>query len=90
MRGRITGPLARGARITVKRRVSGARWEVVKRFAMPSDGRFRVTIHHPRGASSAVFRMQTTVGARNRSARPKPTFILLPTWRADASDEPAA
>ena len=76
LHGRVTGPLARRARITVKRRVSCGRWEVVKRFAVPGDGRFRVNIPHAHGATSAVFRMQTTVGARNRSGRPKPTFTL--------------
>lgn len=76
MHGRVTGRLARGARITVKRRVSCGRWEVVKRFAMPRNGRFRVTIPHADGASSSVFRMQTTVGARNRNGRLKPTFTL--------------
>jgi hypothetical protein len=76
MRGRVTGPLARGARITVKRRLSCKRWKVVKRFAMPRDGRFRVTIPHARGATSAVFRMQTTVGARDHRGGPKPTFTL--------------
>jgi hypothetical protein len=77
MHGRVTGPRARPAsRITVKRRVSCGRWTVVKRFVMPRGGRFRVTIPHARGASSAVFRMQTTVGARNRRGRPKPTFTL--------------
>ena len=76
MRGRVTGPLARGARITVKRRLSCRRWKVVKRFAMPSDGRFRVTIPQARGAASSVFRLQTTVGAGDGSGRPKPTFTL--------------
>jgi hypothetical protein len=76
MHGRVTGPLARSARIIVKRRVSCSRWEVAKRFAMPRNGRFRVTIPHANGATSAVFRMQTTVGARNPNGRPKPTFTL--------------
>jgi hypothetical protein len=76
MHGRVTGPLARRARITVKRRVACGRWTVVKRFAMPRNGRFRVTIPHARGATSAVFRMQTTVGALDRPSRPKPTFTL--------------
>jgi hypothetical protein len=76
MQGRVTGPLAQRARITVKRRVSCGRWKVVKRFAMPRNGRFKVTIPRVRGATSAVFRMQTTVGARNPNGRPKPTFTL--------------
>lgn len=76
IRGRVVGPLARRARITVKRRVSCGQWKVVKRFAMPGKGRFRVTIPPARGATSAVFRLQTTVGARNPRGRPKPTFTL--------------
>ena len=76
LQGRVTGRLARRARITVKRRVSCGRWKVVKRLAMPSNGRFRITIPHAHGATSSVFRLQTTVGARNRNGRPKPTFTL--------------
>jgi hypothetical protein len=76
MRGRVTGPRWRRARITVKRRLSCGRWKVVKRLAMTRSGRFRVTIPHARGASSAVFRMQTTVSALDRTGRPEPTFTL--------------
>jgi hypothetical protein len=76
MRGRVIGPLARRARIVVTRRVSCRRWKVVKRFAMPRNGRFRITIPHTRGASSAVFRMRTTVGASDGRSGRKPTFTL--------------
>jgi hypothetical protein len=74
--GRATGPLAQRARITVKRRLSCKRWAVVKRFAMPRNGRFRITIPHARGAASSVFRLQTLVSAADGSGRPKPTFTL--------------
>jgi hypothetical protein len=76
IRGRLTGPLARGTSITVKRRLSCSRWTVVKRIAMPRGRRFRVTIPAVRGAASSVLRLQTTVAALDRSGRRKPTFTL--------------
>jgi hypothetical protein len=73
IRGRVTGPLARGASVTVKRRLSCTRWKVVKRFK-PRGRRFRVTVPNAGGAS--VFRLQTTVAALDRTGRRKPTFTL--------------
>jgi hypothetical protein len=74
IRGRVVGPRAR-APITVKRRLSCTRWEVVKRFT-PRGRRFKVTIPHARGDRASVFRLQTMVAALDRSGQAKPTFTL--------------
>lgn len=75
IRGRMVGPTARHARITVKRRVSCRRWEVVKRFR-PHGRRFRVNIPHARGSRASAFRLQTMVMALDRSGRLRATFTL--------------
>ena len=72
LRGRVVAPLARPvAAITVKRRVSCRRFEVVKRFRPSRSGRFRVKVDAPPGQLAATYRLQTRV---RRTARSRTTF----------------
>jgi hypothetical protein len=75
--GRISQPLADPIqRITVTRRVSCGRVEVVKRFKPRKNGRFRVTLSGAKTRQVATFRFRTLV--RFRAGNPKlfRTFTL--------------
>jgi hypothetical protein len=75
--GAVVRPLGSPVQtVTVKRRVSCRRWQVVKRFKPGADGRFHVTLTGPRKGEAAVYRMTTRV--RRVPAEPKlfPTFTL--------------
>jgi hypothetical protein len=77
--GQVTGPLARRARdrtITVQRRVTCRRSEVVAKVFPRADGRFTARFAAPRGASAAVYRLQGRVRVTERSAKLFPTFTL--------------
>ena len=75
--GRVVAPLGRPRQtVTVERRLSCGRYEVIRRFKPSRDGSFRVTVPGPEGSQAAVFRMRTKV--RKRAGNPKlfPTFTL--------------
>jgi hypothetical protein len=75
--GRVSLPLSRPLRaITLERRVSCKKTEVVKRFKPSRDGRFRVTVAAPTGQAAAVYRMRTTVRKTTRNPKHYPTFTL--------------
>lgn len=77
IRGRVTLPLAKPlASITLSRRVSCKRNEVVKRFKPRRDGTFTVTAAAPEGASAAVYRLGTFVRRTTTSNSTSPTFSL--------------
>lgn len=75
--GRVVLPLGVPIQtITLRRRVSCSKTQVVKRFKPATSGRFRVTVTAPKGVRAAVYRMQTRV--RNQDGKPRlyPTFTL--------------
>ncbi len=75
--GRVTRPLGTPRQtITLTRRVSCTRSEVVARFKAKADGRFSVTVDAPKGQAAAVYRLGTKV--RKTPTNPKlfPTFTL--------------
>ena len=75
--GRVIGPLGKPVRtITLKRRVSCSKTEVVKRFKPSRNGRFNVTVAAPAGQAAAVYRLQTTVRKTRRNPKHYPTFTL--------------
>ncbi len=77
VRGRVTRPLARPAQtITLSRRVSCKRLEVVKRFKPRADGTFSVTVAAPTGQASAVYRLGTKVRKSLTNRKLFPTFTL--------------
>ena len=75
--GRISKPLGRPIqRITVTRRVSCGRVEVVKRFKPRKNGRFRVTLSGASTRQVATFRFRTLVRFRSGNPRLFRTFTL--------------
>lgn len=77
IKGRVIRPLARHIKkITLKRRVTCKKMEVVKRFKPRKSGRFSVTVKSPKNLAATVYRLQTQV--RNNTHNPKlyPTFTL--------------
>ena len=75
--GRITKPLARPIqRVTVTRRVSCGRVEVVKRFKPREDGTFRVTLSGARTRQVATFRFRTLVRFSQSDPKLYRTFTL--------------
>ena len=75
--GRITKPLARPIqRVTVTRRVSCGRVEVVKRFKPRKDGRFRVTLSGAKTRQVATFRFRTLVRFSQSDPKLYRTFTL--------------
>lgn len=77
IRGRVIAPLATTPQtITLKRRVTCSKLEVVKRFKPASDGRFSVTVRSPENLSATVYRLQTQVRESRRNPRLYPTFTL--------------
>ena len=77
VRGRISQPLADPIqRITVTRRVSCGRVEVVRRFKPRKSGRFRVTLSGAKTRQVATFRFRTLVRFREANPRLFRTFTL--------------
>ncbi|UTI64206.1 hypothetical protein NBH00_23065 [Paraconexibacter antarcticus] len=75
--GRVILPLASPrANITLTRRLSCRRSEVVKRFRPAADGTFKVTVDAPDDATAAVYRMSTVVRRTTRSHTTSPTYTL--------------
>ncbi|MBW3609531.1 MAG: hypothetical protein KY463_14545 [Actinobacteria bacterium] len=75
--GRVVRPLGRPiGQITVSRRVSCERNEVVARIKPGSDGRFRVTVDAPDGELAAVYRLTTRVRKSTRSRKTFQSFTL--------------
>jgi hypothetical protein len=75
--GHVVKPLAQTPQtITLKRRVTCRRLQVVKRFKPNADGTFKVTVRSPRNLAATVYRLQTRV--RQAVGNPKlyPTFTL--------------
>jgi len=77
VRGRISQPLADPIqRITVTRRVSCGRVEVVKRFKPRKNGGFRVTLSGAKTRQVATFRFRTLVRFREGNPKLFRTFTL--------------
>ncbi|MDQ3675651.1 MAG: hypothetical protein M3401_02430 [Actinomycetota bacterium] len=75
--GRVTRPLSKPLQtITVSRRVSCKRLEVVKRVKPSADGRFKVIVDAPEGELAAVYRITTRVRKTTRNNKTYPTFTL--------------
>ena len=75
--GVVTKPLGKPVQtITVTRRVSCGRVEVVKRFKPRKNGRFRVTLSGARKRQVATFRFRTLVRFRPGNPRLFRTFTL--------------
>lgn len=75
--GRVTRPLGTPSQtITLTRRVSCRRSEVVTRFKPGADGRFSVTVDAPKGQNSAVYRLGTKVRKTQMNKKLFPTFTL--------------
>lgn len=75
--GRVTRPLtSTPSVITVSRRVSCRRNEVVARITPRRDGTFRVTMKAPEGQAAAVYRLGTFVRKTTRNPKRYPTFTL--------------
>lgn len=75
--GRVTLPLAKPlASITLTRRLSCRKSEVVRRFKPNRNGTFSVTVDAPDDATAAVYRMSTVVRRTTRSTTTSPTYTL--------------
>ncbi|MEJ7894782.1 MAG: hypothetical protein WKF94_19280, partial [Solirubrobacteraceae bacterium] len=75
--GRVTRPLGTPRQtITLTRRVSCTRSEVVTRFKPKADGRFSVTVDAPVGQAAAVYRLGTKVRKTKTNRKLFPTFTL--------------
>ncbi|MCW2999470.1 MAG: hypothetical protein JWN65_3019 [Solirubrobacterales bacterium] len=75
--GRVVLPLSKPlSSITLTRRVSCRKNEVVRRFKPRADGTFKVTVAAPTGEDAAVYRLGTRVRRTTRSATTSPTFTL--------------
>lgn len=75
--GRVIKPLNKPVgQITVHRRVSCERSEIVARIKPKSDGRYRVTVDAPDRELAAVYRLTTRVRRSTSSAKTFPSFTL--------------
>ncbi len=75
--GRVTRPLGSPVQtITLVRRVSCKKTEVVKRFKPTRTGSFRVTVAAPPRLQAAVYRLGTRVRKTLRNPKLFPTFTL--------------
>ena len=75
--GRVTRPLGVPRQtITLTRRVSCRRSEVVTRFKPRADGRFSVTVDAPKGQTASVYRLGTKVRKTQKNKKLFPTFTL--------------
>jgi hypothetical protein len=77
IKGRVVQPLAQTPQtITLKRRVTCSRLEVVKRFKPAPDGTFSVTVKSPKNLAATVYRLQTHVLQSPANPKLYPTFTL--------------
>jgi hypothetical protein len=77
IRGQVVAPLATTPQtITLKRRVTCHRLEVVKRFKPRNDGSFTVTVKKPKNLAATVYRLQTRVRESYTNPKLYPTFTL--------------
>jgi hypothetical protein len=74
--GRVTGVLAKGEPIVVKRRTSCTSMEKVATVVPDRDGRFSVTFKAPKGQIAPVYRLQTRVRKSRSNPKTFPTFTL--------------
>jgi hypothetical protein len=75
--GRVVGPLSRPlAAITITRRVSCKRMELVARVKPRANGRFSVTVDAPAGELAVVYRLSTRVRRTTTNPKTFPTFTL--------------
>jgi hypothetical protein len=75
--GRVIPPLGKPLQpITLKRRVSCTREQVVTRFKPDADGGFRVTVKAPKGLGTAVYRMTTKVRVTAQGSGMFDTYTL--------------
>jgi hypothetical protein len=75
--GRVIKPLAKSvASITLTRRLSCKKSEVVKRFKPKADGTFAITVDAPDDATAAVYRMSTFVRRTTKTNTTSPTYTL--------------
>ena len=75
--GRVVRPLGKPIQtITVKRRVSCRRFEIVKRFKPSRTGAFRVTVDAPPKSLAATYRLSTRVRKFTRNPKLFDTFTL--------------
>jgi hypothetical protein len=75
--GRVLPPLAKPlAAITLKRRVSCTKEQVVEQFKPRADGSFRITVKAPRGVGTAVYRMTTKVRVSDDGSGVFETYTL--------------
>jgi hypothetical protein len=77
IKGQVVAPLATTPQtITLKRRVTCHRLEVVKRFKPRADGSFTVTVRKPKNLAATVYRLQTRVRESYTNPKLYPTFTL--------------
>lgn len=74
--GRITGPLAPGQEIVIKRRVSCTQDVVVKRIEARRAGAWRVWLPAPRKTDAGVYRATTQVRGAPDNPKLFPTYTL--------------
>lgn len=75
--GRVVAPLGKPTRaITLTRRVSCERSEVVARLKPKRNGSFRVTVDAPEDELAAVYRLSTRVRKTTRNSKTFKTFTL--------------
>ncbi|MBA2349807.1 MAG: hypothetical protein H0V81_16130 [Solirubrobacterales bacterium] len=75
--GRVTRPLGTPVQtITLTRRISCRRSEVVRRFKPDSKGRFSVLVKAPENATAQVYRFKTKVRKTRSNTKLFPTFTL--------------
>jgi hypothetical protein len=75
--GRVTRPLGTPRQtITLTRRVSCRRSELVTRVKPGADGRFSVTVDAPKGQTASVYRLGTKVRKTQKNKKLYPTFTL--------------
>jgi hypothetical protein len=75
--GRVVLPLGKPVQsVTIKRRITCKKEQVVKRFKPRQDGTFRVTLNAPKDIGVAVYRFQTKVRKNTTNPKMYPTFTL--------------
>ena len=75
--GHVTRPLGTPVQtITLTRRVSCKKSEVVKRFKPDAKGRFSVLVKAPEGETAQVYRFKTKVRKTRSNKKLFPTFTL--------------
>jgi hypothetical protein len=76
--GRVLSPARPARPVLVQRRLTCRRLATVARVRPRADGRFRVTIAAPAGASAAVYRLRTDVPRSAHGRRLHRTYTLTP------------